>query len=142
MVLDESLPEAINPSPERWLHMYTCIILPFCLFFQIISKTNVTAHMCLLGQRLRIRSRSDSHSEPGTGSNMSAKKREWNETSEASQEEDEEEEGEGQRPEAKRLAQGAGPIGHLRWVNVAKKNQHKIYTFVLRRATPVCMVKM
>lgn len=76
----------------------------------------------MLGQRLRVRSRSGSHSEPGTASMMVAKKREWTETSEASQEEEEEEKAgeggtrEGLRPEAKRLAQGAAPIGHLRWV--------------------------
>ena len=69
-----------------------------------------------------MRSQSGSHSEPGSASVMVAKKREWTETSEASQEE-EEEEGEaggggtrgGLCPEAKRLAQGAAPIGHLRW---------------------------
>ena len=78
-----------------------------------------------------MRSPSWSHSgEPGTIS-MATKKREWTETSEASQEE-EEEEGEGEKtegeeggaregeglchPQAKRLAQGTPPTGHLRWV--------------------------
>ena len=46
---------------------------------------------------------------------VTAKKREWTETSEASQEDEGEE---GLLPKAKRMAQAAEPIGHLRWVNV------------------------